>query len=950
MTETVAQLVQRTLRGEAMAFAALIERYQGMICGLALNSVGCFAEAEDIAQDALVEAYRNLPRLRDPKRFPAWLRSIAMNKIRSHLRKRRVRRELATDFQGPHELPSRETAPVGADSDESLAQGVLNAMQSLPGQQRQTIAMYYLDGRSYGDIADFMSVPVSTVKSRMHAGRRRLREEMMPMVEHVLDSRRPGAESAARILRRTVRAAATARRGRDYRQVLDLCDRALAALGDLRSSAAHARTRQQVLVWRGESAEYLLANPPEALRCFRQALEVARAIDDASGQARAIRAILLTSARAGDFATVRRDAETYLAIARANRDGALAAFCAGARELADDPTRKDDPGGAGGFTLSHFRLLRQGAYWTLTLPIQSWRGSEKGNVYVNRHCGTPAFPVLLCHLYGPQRFLPLRPKVGMRWRGSFTGGSLHLDRHDVRLSAESVIETDRDIADTPAGRFRNCLRVKTVIRAVRIPRDRAEEADLAVSQATQVRWLWFAPGVGLVRIARGAGAVDAVLVDCHVTSGEGFLPLSDGDWWRYHCLDDFPLNCLTTETWRVVHPAKESAVIACASHSHEIDKDSARQYRLGTEEFLRRSSDPKLRLTARLRKAGGSIARLQGILRDARRIGDRWCEKSALERLFLKYDKLGQTEKADLAQRKAFEAAGRAGGKQAQASFARFLINLMLRGDRIPEALASARQAEDLFRESGYRRQQAGAAGVVDVLTCLAEGDEDKRARLCLSGWMELRAGPKAFVRESSSSAWYEVNLSKRAIAAANCCLGMCDFLRLPVRLGKTWTQSWNGGWSTSCALPSVTRRVESRNDSVETSAGDFRRCLCIREEIRTTHGAGGLKLEAAGQGYHDGVRTCWYAPAVGLVKVDFRHRNGKRTIIELTEYHVRRAAGIFPTAVGDHWRYRWLDEDGKPFLQEFWRITSRRGQTRYLGFAAFGAGTKSGSGSEHES
>ena len=72
-----AQLVKMAVEGDARAFEALVGKYQGIVYGYAYHNTGSFADAQDLAQDVLLQAYRKLEDLKDPSRFAGWLRGYA---------------------------------------------------------------------------------------------------------------------------------------------------------------------------------------------------------------------------------------------------------------------------------------------------------------------------------------------------------------------------------------------------------------------------------------------------------------------------------------------------------------------------------------------------------------------------------------------------------------------------------------------------------------------------------------------------------------------------------------------------------------------------------------------------------------------------------------------------------------------------------------------------------
>jgi len=76
---TDTELIRQTLSGEAEAFGELVQRYQDAVYAVALHRTGDFTSAQDIAQEAFIEAYKSLPTLREPSRFPGWLHTILWN-------------------------------------------------------------------------------------------------------------------------------------------------------------------------------------------------------------------------------------------------------------------------------------------------------------------------------------------------------------------------------------------------------------------------------------------------------------------------------------------------------------------------------------------------------------------------------------------------------------------------------------------------------------------------------------------------------------------------------------------------------------------------------------------------------------------------------------------------------------------------------------------------------
>lgn len=185
--ETDLSLVQRAQRGDMGAFNALVVKYQHKVLKLVLRYVRNAAEAEDVAQEAFIKAYRALPRFRGDSAFYTWLYRIAINTAKNALAAR-ARSPLEfeldrADGEEPRELQARmkDTAtPEALALTEEIRTTVNAAMEKLPEDLRTAIMLRELEGLSYEEIAEAMACPVGTVRSRIFRAREaidaRLRE------------------------------------------------------------------------------------------------------------------------------------------------------------------------------------------------------------------------------------------------------------------------------------------------------------------------------------------------------------------------------------------------------------------------------------------------------------------------------------------------------------------------------------------------------------------------------------------------------------------------------------------------------------------------------------------------------------------------------------------------------------------------------------------------------
>ena len=132
------------------------------------------ADAEDVAQEALLRAYRRFARLRDPSRFRAWLVRISFRLALDHARsaRRREQRETLWKIDTP-----RPTAEDIAASNE-FGRRLYEAMESLPKKSRLVLLLASIDGHSLEEVAEVLRLPLGTVKSRLHSARKQLAEKL----------------------------------------------------------------------------------------------------------------------------------------------------------------------------------------------------------------------------------------------------------------------------------------------------------------------------------------------------------------------------------------------------------------------------------------------------------------------------------------------------------------------------------------------------------------------------------------------------------------------------------------------------------------------------------------------------------------------------------------------------------------------------------------------------
>jgi RNA polymerase sigma-70 factor (ECF subfamily) len=183
------QLVQRVQKGDKSAFDLLVLKYQHRVLKLVSRFVSDAAEAQDIAQEAFLKAYRALPSFRGDSAFYTWLYRIAINTAKNTLVSNRRRPvDFNLDLQDPeqydrHAKLKEVDTPEGVLLTEEIRQVVERAMQQLPEDLRTAIVLREIEGLSYEEIAEAMDCPVGTVRSRIFRAREAIDKRLQPLLD-----------------------------------------------------------------------------------------------------------------------------------------------------------------------------------------------------------------------------------------------------------------------------------------------------------------------------------------------------------------------------------------------------------------------------------------------------------------------------------------------------------------------------------------------------------------------------------------------------------------------------------------------------------------------------------------------------------------------------------------------------------------------------------------------
>lgn len=170
-SELVIELDKAALRRE---FEECLAECGTLAFRVARSVVNSASDAEDVAQDAILQAYRRFQRLRDPSKFRAWLVRITFRLALDHTRAARRREQRETLWAIAVPRPTAEDMAASREFGRRLDE----AMETLPEKSRLVLALSAMDGHSLEEVAELLQLPVGTVKSRLHAARKRLAEKL----------------------------------------------------------------------------------------------------------------------------------------------------------------------------------------------------------------------------------------------------------------------------------------------------------------------------------------------------------------------------------------------------------------------------------------------------------------------------------------------------------------------------------------------------------------------------------------------------------------------------------------------------------------------------------------------------------------------------------------------------------------------------------------------------
>jgi RNA polymerase sigma factor (sigma-70 family) len=182
--------------GSREAFGRLIDATRNVVTSISLAIVRDVALSEDVAQEAYLEAWRTLRRLRNPASFVPWLRQLTRNRAHDQLRRRSRARitELDGEFQDPG--PDARSQLIAAEERTALAA----ALDELPASAREVVTLFYREGQSISQVAQLLGMSDAAVKKRLERARACLREATLKRLGEIVSKSAPAAGFTAAVL------------------------------------------------------------------------------------------------------------------------------------------------------------------------------------------------------------------------------------------------------------------------------------------------------------------------------------------------------------------------------------------------------------------------------------------------------------------------------------------------------------------------------------------------------------------------------------------------------------------------------------------------------------------------------------------------------------------------------------------------------------------------------
>ncbi len=503
-------LVRRTLDGDDTAFTELVQKYQKPIHALAWRKIGDFHIAEEIVQDTFLKAYQKLATLKKPQRFASWLYVITTNLCSTWLRRKRLWTQPLEEGTFAQEKATysgyvvEENERVARETQREVVKKLLAKLQE---SERTVITLHYFGEMSSAEIGEFLGVSANTIRSRLHRAQQRLKKEE-PMIREALNSFQLSANLTENIMQEITRIKPITPSGSK----------------PLVPWAIAASTVAVVLLMIGIGSQYLtrFQQPYSFDATSDMTVELIEAPVvlplESKPDVRTQLGNSITPVKSNDLGQQLTQPEYLARFASAPVDEVeeITAADKGKRYITLNALTTTESGEH--LAIGTFNLSRTNSILTSTSYF-----TQGGSGGVDP---SPMYMLLKHFVYFPESLFKFPVVVGNTWTQE--GGW---------DSQTKTTLQDYEQVETAAGTFPKCLKHKTVFT------DAKASSALKNSLVNGTRYLWFAKGVGIVkmRYEHANGIItEAELLEYKVPGNTtGYFPLQIGNAWTYKWQNDY---------------------------------------------------------------------------------------------------------------------------------------------------------------------------------------------------------------------------------------------------------------------------------------------------------------------------------------------------------------------------------------------------------------------------
>ena len=170
------ELVRLAQSGDRDAFGELVTAFEPTVYSFVMRRLRDASDARELTQEIFIRAMRKLDQLREPERFPGWIRQIALRMSINRIVRRP--KERAVESGTFDSVQSDTTSPLDGVLKTEQAEQVWDSLKTLKELDRDTLIAFYINGQSLAEMADSFRSPIGTIKRRLHTARHRLKEAM----------------------------------------------------------------------------------------------------------------------------------------------------------------------------------------------------------------------------------------------------------------------------------------------------------------------------------------------------------------------------------------------------------------------------------------------------------------------------------------------------------------------------------------------------------------------------------------------------------------------------------------------------------------------------------------------------------------------------------------------------------------------------------------------------